>query len=153
MSYKREILKLNRDNFVVWKGLMRLHLAKISDLGCKYLDTEHKTLTRTLSIENITEKKNNNIMMVDIASSLNYVEFDEVKDCQTAHEMWTKLKDIYGGDDNVRRAKLDSVRAQFDQMKMGEDENIAKYVEGIKASVSTIKVYGGDIKDETIVRY
>ena len=58
---------------------MRLHLATISGLGCKYLDIEYKTPTRTLSVEDIVEKKNHNIMMIDIASPLNYVEFDEVK--------------------------------------------------------------------------
>ena len=36
-------------------------------------------------------------------------------------------------------------------MKMREDENIEKYAERIKASVSTIKASGGDIKEETIV--
>ena len=34
---------------------------------------------------------------------------------------------------------------------MREDENIAKYVERIKASVSTIKASGGHIKDTTVV--
>ena len=37
-------------------------------------------------------------------------------------------------------------------MKMREDENIAKYVERIKASVSVIKASGGDIKETTVVR-
>ena len=110
MSYKREIPKLNRDNFVAWKGLMRLHLATISDLGCKYLDVEYKNPTGTLSVEDFAKKKNHNIMMIDIASDLSYVEFDEVKDYKIAHEMWTKLKDIYGGYDNVRRAKAESLR-------------------------------------------
>ena len=45
-------------------------------------------------------------MMIDIASTLNYVEFDEVKGCATTHDMWTKLKDIYGVDDNVKRDKV-----------------------------------------------
>ena len=36
-------------------------------------------------------------------------------------------------------------------MKMREDENIAKYVERIKASVTAIKAYGGDIKEEIFV--
>ena len=43
--------------------------------------------------------------------------------------MWIKLKAIYGGDDNARRAKARSLRGKFDQMKMREDENIAKYIE------------------------
>ena len=34
---------------------------------------------------------------------------------------------------------------------MREDENIAKYVERIKASVSIIKAFGGDIDDKIVV--
>lgn len=90
--------------------------------------------------------------MIDIASSLSYAEFDEVKDCKTTHEMWTKLKDIYGGDENVIRAEAKSLRGHFDQMKMREDENIAKYVERFKASVSAMKASGGEIEEKTIVR-
>ena len=87
MPYKREIPKLNRDNFVAWQGVMRLHLTTISDSGCKYLDTKYKTPTGTLSVEDIAKKKNHNIMMIDIAYALMYVEFDEVKDYKSAHEM------------------------------------------------------------------
>ena len=32
------------------------------------------------------------IMMIDIASSLNYAKFNEVKDYGTTYEMWIKLK-------------------------------------------------------------
>ena len=151
MSYRRGILKLNRDNFAAWQGFMRLHLATISYSSCKYLDEEYKTPTRTLSVEDIAKKKNHIIMMIDITSTLSYAEFDEVKDYKTTFDMWNKLKDIYGGDDNVRRAKLEILRGQFDQMRMREDENVAKYVERIKASVSAIRAFGGDIKEETIV--
>ena len=90
-------------------------------------------------------------MMIDIASVLSYVEFDEVKDYKTTHEIQTKLKDIYGEDENVRKAKEKSLRGQFDQIKMREDENITKYVKRIKASVSTIKASRGDIDDTTII--
>ena len=57
MSYKRVIPRLNRDNFSTWKGLMRLHLATISDSGCKYLDEEQKTPTSTLYVGDLAEKK------------------------------------------------------------------------------------------------
>ena len=67
-----------------------------------------------MTMEEIIENKNHNIMMIDIASTLNYVKFDEVKDCATTYEMWIKLKSIYGGDDNVRRYKVEILRGQFD---------------------------------------
>ena len=80
MFYKREIPKLNRDNFSAWQGLMRLHLASIGDSGCKYLDEEYTTLTGTLFVGDIAEKKNHNTMMIGIASALTYEVFDEIKD-------------------------------------------------------------------------
>ena len=36
-------------------------------------------------------------------------------------------------------------------MRMREDENVAKYVKRIKASVSAIRASRGEIKEETIV--
>ena len=92
---------------------MRLHLASIGYLGCKYPDEEYVTPTSTLSIGDITEKNNHNTMMIDVASALSYEEFFEIKDCITAHQMWIKLKEIYGRDDNVKRAKAESLRGQF----------------------------------------
>ena len=130
---------------------MRLHLASIGDLGCKYLDEEYIAPTGTLYVGYIAEKNNHNTMMIDIASALSYKEFDEIKDCKNAHEMWIKIKEIYGGDDNVRRAKVEILIGQFDQMKMSEDENIAKYVERIKPSVSAIRASGGEIKEEIVI--
>ena len=61
---------------------MRLYLLSIGDLGIKYLDEKYKSPIGTMTIEEILEKKSHNIMMIDIASSLNYVKFDEVKDVE-----------------------------------------------------------------------
>ena len=36
-------------------------------------------------------------------------------------------------------------------MRMREDENIAKYVERIKASSSVIRASSGEIKEETVI--
>ena len=89
---------------------MRIHLETIGDSRLKNLDSKYKAPIGTITIKEIVEKKSHNIMMIDIASSLNYVKFDEVKDCVTTHEMWIKIKAIYGGDDNVRRARAESLR-------------------------------------------
>ena len=91
----------------------------------------------------MVDMKNHNIMMINIASSLNYPKFDEVKDFPTSHGMWNKLEKIYGGDNTMKRAKVESLRDQFDQMQMKANENIAKYNERIKTSVSEIKVVRG----------
>ena len=57
-------------------------------------------------------------MMIDIASALSFEEFDDIKYYKSTFHMWNKLEEIYGGNDNVRRAKAESLRGQFDH----EDE-------------------------------
>ena len=51
----------------------------------------------------------------------------------------------------MRRSKEESLRGQFDHMKMRKDENIAKYSERIKPSMSAIRALGGKIEDEIVV--
>ena len=70
MSYKREISKLNRDNFLAWQGLMRLHLATVGDIRLKYLNKKYEEPSGTLSVNDIAEKKTHNNMMIDIESAL-----------------------------------------------------------------------------------
>ena len=89
---------------------MRLHLASIGDTRLKYLETKYVEPSGTLAINDIAEKKTHNNMMIHIASALSYEEFDKIKDYKFANAMWKKLKEIYGGDDNVRRAEAESLR-------------------------------------------
>ena len=55
----------------------------------------------------LAKKKNHNIMMIDIASALSYDEFDEIKYSKTAFDMWNKLKDIYGGEGEIKYKSLE----------------------------------------------
>ena len=53
MSYKREISRLNKDNFSAWQGLVKLHLAAVRDTGLKYLDEKYEEPYGTLSVNDI----------------------------------------------------------------------------------------------------
>ena len=81
--------------------------------------------------------------MLDIALALSYAEYDDIKKCGTTHQMWETLSRIYGGDDNVKRAKRESLRGHFDDMKMEERENAAQYGARMKEVVSVIRFLGG----------
>ena len=40
--------------------------------------------------------------MLEIASILSYVEFDDIKVCESAQKMWDALHTIYRGDNNTK---------------------------------------------------
>jgi hypothetical protein len=104
-----------------------------------------------MTLEKMAKKKYHNSLMIEIASALNDLEFDDVKNCANAKKMWDKLALVHGGDPNLLRAKVESLRGKYDDMRMKEGENVVHYVNQIKEVVSAIKVDGGFISYYDIV--
>ena len=97
---KREVPKLNKGNFSTWKILMKLHLGGIGDHAQNYITIEHVHPT-TPTTDDMRNKKEHNQAMLEIASTLSYVEFDDIKDIDSTKKMWDALKTINGEDKNV----------------------------------------------------
>ena len=124
---KREVPKLNKDNFAAWKSLMKLHLGSIGDYAQTSIIVDHITPAGPFIAEDLRKNKEHNQAMLEISLTLSYAEYDDIKGCDTTHKMWTALSTIYGGDQNVQRAKRESLRGKFDDMKMEEGENASQY--------------------------
>lgn len=117
---KREVPKLNKENFVAWQSLMKLHLGSIVDYAQSSITTEYVDPTSAPTTDDLKKMQEHNQAMLEIASALNYAEFNDIKGCNIAFKMWKALLDIYGGDLNVQRAKRESLRGKFDNMRMEE---------------------------------
>ena len=57
---KREVPKLNRDNFPAWKSLMKLHLGGLGDHAQSCITVEHVDPEGTLTIEDMKKNKEHN---------------------------------------------------------------------------------------------
>ena len=90
--------------------------------------------------------------MLDIASALSCVEFDDINSLDSANKMWDALYTIYGGDKNILRAKSESLRGNFDDMRMQEGENIAQYFSRKKDVVNAIRGATSKIDDDIVLR-
>ena len=104
-----------------------------------------------MTIEKMKEKQEHNQMMIDLASSLSYVKFDDVKECTTTKKMCDKLAQIHGGDKHVLRDKVKRSRGKFNDMRIKEGENVSKCYGKIKEVRNSIKGFEGIISDETII--
>ena len=129
---KREVPKNNRYKFTARKSIMKLHLGGIGDHAQTSIIVEHVDLAGVPIAEDMKKKKEHNMEMLEIASALSYTKFDDIKGCDTAFKMWDTLSTIYGGDKNLQRAKSESLRGKFYDMRMEEGENIDQYVSRIK---------------------
>ena len=121
---KRDVRMLNRNKFLAWKILMKLHLGGLGDHAQSTITTKHVDRTRALTTED-TKKEEHNQAMLEISSALRYAKFDDIKSLDSEKKMWDALTTIYGGDTNIVRAKVESLRGKFDDMRIEEEENIS----------------------------
>ena len=101
---KREVPNINRDNFPAWKFLMKLHLGGLGDHAQSTITVEHVDLVGALTTEDMKKKKEYNQAILEIASTLSYAKFDDIKGYNTTNKMWDALHTIYEGEKNVQRA-------------------------------------------------
>ena len=107
---------------------MKLHLGSIGDYAHTSITVDHVDPVGPLTADDLSKKKEHNQAILEIASTLSYVKYDDIKGCDTTCKMWKNLSTIYGGDDNVQRAKRESLRRKFDDMKMEEGELLLNMV-------------------------
>ena len=74
-----------------------------------------------------------------ILNGLCEVEFIKVVHSKTSKGMWDTLENIHEGDKKVKTAKLQVYRAQFENLKMNDDEDIASFFLRVAEIVNNMK--------------
>jgi len=62
-----------------------------------------------------------------LLGSLSESEFVKVMQLNTAKEIWDKIIKSYEGDSQVKHAKLQTLRIQYETLKMHSDKSISSY--------------------------
>jgi uncharacterized lipoprotein YehR (DUF1307 family) len=70
----------------------------------------------------------------------------------TAKEVWEKLKSIYEGDPKVKQVKLQRHRAEFENLKMNEKEDISTYLIKVDEVVNTIRGLGEELDESLVIQ-
>jgi len=87
-----------------------------------------------------------------ILASLTPTIASKVMGCKTAKEVWDKLKNIYEGDPKVKQVKLQRHRAEFENLKMNEKEDIATYLLRVDEVVNAIRGLGEELDESLVVQ-
>jgi len=70
---------------------------------------------------------------------------------KSTKEIWDKIILSYEGDSQVKHEKLQTLRIQYETLKMHNDESIASYFLRIDEIVNCMKNLGEEIKEVTLV--
>ena len=100
------------------------------------------------------EKKNHesNAKAVNaITGSLTKSEFFKVMQLNTTKEMWDKIILSYEGDAKVKSATLQTLKIEYENLKMHSDESIASFFLCLDDVVNRMRNLGETITESTLV--
>ena len=86
-----------------------------------------------------------------LLGSLSESEFVKVMQFNTAKEIWDRIIQSYEGDSQVKRGKLQTLRIQYETLKMHSDESISSYFLRVDGIVNHMINLGEEIKEATLV--
>ncbi|CAM8986897.1 unnamed protein product [Rhodiola kirilowii] len=69
--------------------------------------------------------------------------FEKISEAETSHKAWTILENAYKGDERVMRMRLQTLRGDFESLRMADSESVSTYCDRVQAVVSNLNVNGG----------
>ncbi|XP_070019488.1 uncharacterized protein [Nicotiana sylvestris] len=123
---------------------------EIVDTGYAKPDNEEALPQNEKDVLAKTRKKDQQALTL-IHQYLDDAMFEKVADATTSKEAWEILQNFLQRVDKVRKVKLQTLRVDFEVLKMKESECISDYCSKVKAVVNQLRRYGDDIEDVRVV--
>eukprot|EP00253_Pinus_taeda_P030453 PITA_30453 len=86
-----------------------------------------------------------------LLSSLTQSEFMKIMHFKSAKEIWDKIVTSYEGDDQVKRAKLQTLRIRYETLKMHNNESVANYFLRMDEIVNCMRDLGEEFEEIVLV--
>eukprot|EP00253_Pinus_taeda_P031766 PITA_31766 len=139
-------------NFVYWKVRVTAYLQSLGTEVWDIIDTGYTFLASTPT--DLTEKKKyeTNAKAVNtLLGCLSQSQFFKVMQYKSAKEIWDKIVLSYEGDEQVKREKLQTLRIQYENLRMYNDESVANYFLRVDEIVNCMKNLGEEVKEAVVV--
>jgi len=155
-NYEREAsirpLIFDGTNFVYWKVRVTAYLQSLGTEVWDIIDTGY-TFPSATPIDPAEKKKyETNAKAVNtLLGCLSQSKFVKVMQHKSAKEIWDKIVMNYEGDEQVKRVKLQTLRIQYENLRMHNDESVANYFLRVDEIVNCMKNLGEEIKEVVVV--
>ncbi|KAK2405339.1 hypothetical protein QL285_054585 [Trifolium repens] len=77
--------------------------------------------------------------------------FEKIADSETAKAAWDTLVRCYGGDASVKKVKLQSLRKQYENLNMKNNEKVPEYISRVIVITNEMKACGETLSEQVII--
>jgi len=96
-------------------------------------------------------RKKDKKVLFFIYQAVDEVIFERILIVTSEKEAWDILHSSYKGDDKVKMVRIQTLRSEFDTLKMKDLESIGDYLNRVISIVNQLKVNGEKIENQRIV--
>eukprot|EP00253_Pinus_taeda_P003774 PITA_03774 len=155
-NYEREAsirpLVFDGTNFNYWKVRVTAYLQSLGTEVWDIVETGYAFPSVTPTDADEKKKYETNAKAVStLLGCISQLEFMKVMHYKSAKEIWNKIVISYEGDEQVKRAKLQTLKIQYETLKMYNDESVANYFLWVDEVVNCMKNLGEEIKEAIVV--
>ncbi|CAI8595324.1 unnamed protein product [Vicia faba] len=119
-------------------------VVEILNNGVSELETNATEVQKTAYKD---QRKKDGKTLFLIHQCVNSDVFEKIIEEETAKGAWEKLKNLYGGDEKLKKVKLQTLMKQYEMLQMKEDESIDAYFSRIVTLTNQKKACGESVTD------
>jgi hypothetical protein len=107
-------------------------------------------MTNQQKIAQLTQRNRENKAKFWIQNSVDDSIFSKITGASTSKQVWDILKSSYQGNERVKTVKLQTLRMQFETLRMTESENVNQFMTRVMGIMNQIRLIGETITDQRI---
>ncbi|XP_020269354.1 keratin, type I cytoskeletal 9-like [Asparagus officinalis] len=132
---------LSRDNYASWAIKMKVYM-KAQDVW----DAIEPAAGASV------EHRKDQMALAAIYQGIPEETLMVIAEKQTAKEAWETLKTMHLGADRVRNAKVQTLKSEFELLRMKENDNVDDFSTKLTGVVNKIRALGGEMEENYVVR-
>jgi hypothetical protein len=132
-----------------WKRKMSAHVKSMNRKIWEVVGNDFAVIDPTHPTAREEEKVQFNDIAINILyEALDVKVFEQIKDLERAHDVWTRLEESYEGTNTVKGAKLCMLKDKYTSFKMQEGDTILEMFDRLQTIVVDLKSLGEKVEDE-----